>query len=361
MNDKRILSALVEKYGKDKVLEVVNEAFKSDRMRNYDDRIRKHNKGIADKASADRLSRMDRLYKKYYDPDNFDGDNNYLDYNVRSDNPETNRRRYENGASDIQYAFDRFMRDNKIDSLHSILNKYGLNYIDWHNVSDEDFIQVDKSKIRKYTRSWNFVVFWEDRDGNIFAITREKSILYIRRSLRTKGSWNTDNTKIKDLIEDGNVGGAIVLDVSKFDTSSLKASRSNARRDMIDRTKNQNEQIRQKNINRYKRIIAQNNISKFDVIDKDVRNAVKNFAAFTSTDDADLNVVLKANKLVSELLTYYANFTDHRNDLKKSSSADDTNGYYITGNYGTGDYHNEKVKHFSALILLTIKKLNEVI
>lgn len=360
MNDKRILSALVEKYGKDKVLEVVNEAFKSDRMHNYDDRIRKHNKGIADKAKADRLSRMDRLYKKYYDPENFDGDNSDLDYNTRSDNPETNRRRYENGASDIQYAFNNFMRDNKIDSLHSILNKYGLNYIDWHNVSDEDFIQVDKSKIRKYTRSWNFVVFWEDRDGNIFAITREKSILYIRRSLRTKGSWNTDNTKIKDLIEDGNVGGAIVLDISKFDTSSLKTSRSNARRGMIDRTKSQNDLIRKENINRYRRIIAQNNISKFDVIDKDVRNAVKKFATFTSNDDADLNIVLKANKLVGELLSYYANFTEHRADLKKSSSADDNTGYPY-GNYGTGDYHNEKVKHFSALILLTIKKLNEVI
>lgn len=359
MNDKRILGALLEKYGKDKVLEVVNEAFKSDRMRNYDDRIRKHNKGIADKAKADRLSRMDRLYKKYYDPKNFDGNNNYLDYNVRSDDPEINRRRYENGASDIQYAFNNFMRDNKINSLHSILNKYGLNYIDWHNVSDEDFIQVDKSKVRKYTRDWNYVVFWEDKNDNIFAITREKSILYIRRSLKTKGRWHSDNTKIKDLIEDGNVGGAIVLDVSKFDTSSLKTSRSNARYGMIDRTPQQNDRIRIENINRYKRIIAQNNISKFDVIDKDVRNAVKKFATFTSNDDADLNVVFKANKLVGELLSYYADFTEHRRDLKKSSSTNDNTGHF--SNYGTGDYHNEKVKRFSALILQTIKKLNEVI
>ena len=360
MNDRIILSTLLKKYGKDKVLEVVNEAFKSDRMRNYDDKIRKYNKGIADKAKADRLSRMDRLYKKYYDPENFDGDNNYLDYNVRSDDPETNRRRYEYGASDIQYAFDRFMRDNKIDSLHSILNRYGLNFIDWHNVSDEDFIQVDKSKIRKYTRSWNFVVFWENRDGNIFAITRDKNVLYITRSLRTKGRWNTDNTKIKDLIEDGNVGGAIVLDVSKFDTSSLKTSRSNARRGMIDRTESQNDLIRKENINRYKRIIAQNNISKFDIIDKDVRAAVKKFAVFTSNDDADLNIVRKANKLVDELLTYYADFTEHRNDLKNSSSDDDSAGY-IGGYSGTGEYHNEKVKRFSALILQTLKKLNEII
>lgn len=360
MSDRKILNNLLEKYGKDELLNVINEAFKSDRMRNYDDKIRKHNRGITDKAKADRLSRMDRLYKKYYDPENFDGDNNYLDYNVRSDNPETNRRRYETAASDIQYAFDRFMRDNKIDSLHSILNRYGLNFIDWHNVSDEDFIQVDKSKVRKYTRSWNFVVFWEYHDGNIFAITREKNVLYITRSLRTKGRWNTDNTKIKDLIEDGNVGGAIVLDVSKFDTSSLKTSRSNARRGMIDRTESQNDLIRKENINRYRRIIAQNNISKFDVIDRDVRSAVKKFAAFTSNDDADLNIVLKANKLVGELLSYYANFTEHRADLKKSSSADDNTGYPY-GNYGTGEYHNEKVKHFSELIRQTLKKLNEII
>ena len=79
MNDKMLLNNLVKKYGKDKVLEVVNEAFKSDRMRNYDDKIRKHNKGITDKAKADRMSRMDRLYKKYYDPENFDGDNSNLD------------------------------------------------------------------------------------------------------------------------------------------------------------------------------------------------------------------------------------------------------------------------------------------
>ncbi len=360
MNDKMLLNNLVKKYGKDKVLEVVNEAFKSDRMRNYDDKIRKHNKGITDKAKSDRMSRMDRLYKKYYDPENFDGDNSDLDYNDRSDNPETNRRRYETTASNIQYAFDRFMKDNKIDSLHNILNKYGVNYIDWHNVSDEDFIQVDKSKIRKYTRGWNFIVFWEDRNGDIFAITRDNNVLYIRRSLR-KGRYNADKTKIKDLIEDSNVSGAIVLDASKYDTSSLRRSREDARHGMIDRTKNQNEQIRQQNINRYKRIIAQNNISKFDVIDKDVRSAVKNFALFTSNDDADLNVVLKANELIGELLKYYANFTAHRRYLKKASSADDNTGYYIIGNFGTGDYHNEKVKHFSTLIRQTLKKLDALI
>lgn len=361
MNDRKILNNLLEKYGKDELLNVINEAFKSDRMRNYDDRIRKHNKGIADKAKADRLSRMDRLYKKYYDPENFDGDNSDLDYyNTISDDPETNRYRYEHAAHDIQYKFNEFMRKNKITSLNSILKKYVLTYIDWSNVSDEDFIQIDKSKIRKYTRSWNFVVFWEDHNGDIFAITREKHVLYIRKSLKVKGRYNDDNTKIKDLIEDGNVGGAIVLDVSKFDTRSLKASREDARRGMIDRTEGQNERIRKENINRYRRIIAQNNISKFDVIDRDVRSAVKKFAAFTSNDDADLNIVLKANKLVGELLSYYANFTEHRADLKKSSSANDDIGYPY-GNYGTGEYHNEKVKHFSELIRQTLEKLNEII
>lgn len=70
----------------------------------------------------------------------------------------------------------------------------------------------------------------------------------------------------------------------------------------------------------------------------------------------------KANKLVVELLSYYAQFTKNRKDLNNASAdSDQGSGFYRHNNYGTGEYYNEGVKKNVALILQTIEKLKALI
>ena len=347
-SDKATLDNLVEKYGKTEILKKIDEAFSSSKLQNYDAAIRKNNRDVEAKAQNDRREKMDRLYKQHYDRKNFEGPRvGYYDY--VEDDAERNRRYYEWNAKDVQDNFKKFITKNKLESLNSLLKKYGLHTIDWSNVQDDDFGETTKERARKFARNnyyGVYILFWEDSDGRIFAITSGTNVLHVRYPLRVKGKWNTDDTKVKDLIEDPNVETVYVLNVGDHykNWSNKRLERNTAKSGMQNRTASENDNIRNENINRYKRIIAQNNISKFDIIDKTVRKAVKDAATYYSLDDANLNVVFKIGKKVEAMLSQYSEFCRVRSQVKSADSTNDSRWY------GNVDFYNNKLKGMEKLI-----------
>lgn len=356
MNDKRILSALLKKYGKEQILNVINEAFASDKLRTYDTDIRNHNRKVNAAASADRLSKMERLYKRHFDTKNFDGDTKGLGWQDRVDDPEDNRRRYMNNANEIQYNFERYILDHKFASFSDMVRYYGLNDIPWSDVKDADFREMDKVEAKKLARNprWGqFIIFWERHNGTIYAISRGSTVVYCNSS--RAGHFN--DIKVKDLVDNDNVARAFVLDISKtaYKRNDKKADRRAARDGMIDRNKETNDRIRQENIARYKRIIAQNNVNRFDMVDKNVRIAVKNSAKFFADSD-DMKLVFKLNKLVEALLVEYESFCNVRDELKRLNSIDDKSFYG-----GRGDQYNTKLKGKVNQIDDIIERINNLL
>lgn len=336
MKDRDILQKLVTKYGKDVVLDTINEAFSSDKLQGYASGIKKHNNGIENKAKSDRLSKMDRLYKRHYDVDNFDGDTRDLGWRDRHDDPEENRKRYEENARYISYDFDSYIRDHKLDSFKVMMNRYGLGDIDWSEVKDADFGEMDKYDAKRLARNprWNqYILFWERHDGSIYAISRGSVVVYVKRPI----GFYRDEPKIKDLVDNSNVARVFCLDISKIEKlrDKKQTDRRVARNGMIDRNEATNDQIRYENIARYKRIIAQNHIDKFDKVDKDVRTAIKTSAKFF-TDSDDMKSVFKLNKLIERLLVYYESFCYNRDRLNNLSSASDKSRW----NYNADDYNS---------------------
>lgn len=334
----------------------INEAFASDKLRTYDTDIRNHNRKVNAAAAADRLSKMERLYKRHFDTKNFDGDTEGLGWQDRVDDPEDNRRRYMNNANEIQYDFERYILDHKFASFSDMVTYYGLNDIPWSDVKDADFREMDKVEAKKLARNprWGqFIIFWERHNGTIYAISRGSTVVYCS-SVRP-GRCN--DIKVKDLVDNNNVARAFVLDISKtaYRRNAKRADRRAARDGMIDRNKETNDRIRQENIARYKRIIAQNSVNRFDMVDKNVRTAIKNSAKFF-TDSDDMKLVFKLNKLVETLLVEYESFCNVRDGLKRLNSIDDKSFYG-----GRGDQYNTTLKGKVNQIDDIIERINNLL
>lgn len=365
MADRQILKQLINKYGKNTILNYVNEAFQSSVMRKFDDGIRSQNAEVRKTAYKARADKMDRLYRKHFDKSAADEPFNSYELGFYGKPGDMDRESYEKNAQYIQRDFEYYMRDHSVEALNKVLERYGMYDIDWYSITDEDFIEVPKNKIRKYAKDAefdNYIVFWIDDEDKIFAVSRGTRVAYIRKSLRTRGRFNAEATKIKDLIESSITEKALVLtNVEKFRKNRIQKhiDRDNSRKGSVERTEAYNNMVRRENIARYERIIAQNNINKFDKVDTDVRAAVRSLADYCLGDDCDFDVVQKANKLIDTILTYYANFCKNRKDVKSSDeNSDKTAGYY---SFGTARYYNDKMKGYVDLIYDEIKNLNELL
>ena len=363
MKDRNILKSLLEKYGKDELINAVNEAFKSSKLLNYTDAVKKHNKAVIDKAAADRKERVEKLNRKYFDPSNYEGDDAYTKryfYDYDPEDEVSKRRRYDWSIESIKRDFNSFIDNGKLEELNKYFNRYGFNSVDWSQVTDEDFVEIDKSQARKYARDtrWSeFILFWEDEAGKVFAVSRGTTVLYTIESLRVKGRWGVDNTKIKDLIESPKTVKVFALNVQKHDATrnEKEIQRKLNRHGRMLRTEDENKEIRNQNIKRYKRIIAQNNIEKFDVIDKTVRKTVKDCATYYLEDDSDLNTVKKIGSEVDKLLVFYANFCDNRNKVKSADTKSDTSRWASASEY------NRNVKKFANYINDQVNKIYEML
>lgn len=356
MSDRKILNNLLEKYGKDELLNVINEAFSSDKLQGYASRIKKHNNEIENKAKSDRLSKMDRLYKRHYDVANFDGDTRDLGWRDRHDDPEENRKRYEENARHISYDFDSYIRNHKLDSFKSMMHRYGLGDIDWAEVKDADFGEMDKYDAKRLARNprWNqYILFWERHDGSIYAISRGSVVVYVKRS-----GYFKDEVKIKDLVDNNNVAKVFVLDISKTGKTrdSKQANRRSARHGMLDRNEETNDMIRRENIARYRRIIAQNHIDKFDKVDNDVRSAIRRSSKAFDFVDADLKMIFKLNKTIERLLVEYESFCKDRDRLNNLTSRDDKSYY----GWSAKELNNE-LKGKTDIINETIETINNLL
>lgn len=367
MADRHLLKMLIDKYGKDIVLEQVNEAFNSDVMRKFDAGIRRKNAQVKDDAIKQRHDKMGRLYKKHFDSSRDDMDMRFdHDLGCYGEPGDNSRENYEKNAQYIQRDFESYIRNNSVDSLNTILKGFGFYDIDWHNITNDDFIEVPKNKVRKYTRGaeWdNYIVFWVDDNDEIFAVSRGTDVKYTKRALRREGRRSFDATKVIDLIDAPNVEKTLVLtNLSKFRNERVNKSvaRHDARKGVVERTDAYNEEVRKLNLARYKRIIAQNNVNKFDAVDNDVRGAVRRLADYCLMDDCDFSVVRNANKLIDEILSSYEKFCDNRATVKKGDSTYDGYARHFAS-YGTTDYYNREMKNFANMISDKIAKLNTLL
>lgn len=342
INDKKILKNLVEKYGKDEVLNTINEAFKSSQLSKFAKSIKDERREAKAAADARRLERNDKAYRYHYNGEDVEMDQFF--YGMNRDNKGAgDKDAYLRTGQDIQRSYEREIHDI-IPSLNTLFDTYGGNFIKWSEIEDTDFAgPFEPEYAGKYTRdTYNMtkVIFWILKNGRVAAITTGKNVIYARDMFkgwsgsRRRGSYSANP---KDLAKDDRIDSAYVINLKgKSDLTNrykMHSDRLLSRRDMIENTPEQNAQIVKNNIERYKRIIAKNKLTQYDEIDKSVRNAIKDIAKYISLDDSNLKVVFKLNKQVQTLLSFYDDFLYYKKNIETMSGSDASwNQRYIKEN-----------------------------
>ncbi len=334
MKDLKALRGLVEKYGADVIKSEINEAFKSDFIRKVDNKFRKDYTEKGAEARAKRDDKLDRARRWHFEGEDVDTRDLYntIDRGAR------NEEAYKSTVQWINYEFDSELRSSKlVKSLKSLFDKFGLHFVEWSKVEDVNIGQCAPMDAIKYSRrdkEYKFIVFWEDEKGDIIAITSGPTIVWAKRSYRDYKSRNL----VKDIAMDWRTNNAYILDVRQYNKRYEKSSdRKLARQGQILNTSDDNRAIARENINRYKMIIAKNKIERFDNIDRDVKQILKDSTEFykafdnVSADNVRDYIITtrKVSELVDKLLVRYQAFCVRRKTLMDANdkiySADELN------------------------------------
>ena len=337
-SDKILLENLVSKYGKNELVDIVkkyqtNEAFGSNIIRDMKRRHEEHNKAVKKDAFDERNRRINALNRYSYGKDDA-AKGEIGTYNtgwIKDKEGKLDREEYEIAASRIQDdAMDKIRR-GKVDDIKKFLsNEYSRgSKVQWDKVTDDDitfYSKDDISKVRKFTNNGNYYVIFIN--NNDFAVAYSNGLGTIRNCAYSYGRRHGE-VKFIDIKEDPRIKGAYVIDISNLSTYDMRAERSNRQYGRLENTPKQNAQIAKNNIERYKKIIASNNISQFDKVDTDVKATFKAMLEkmaeynLNSEDYSEIsNVQYKINKLsklINELLENYRWFANYRNDLKNKS------------------------------------------
>jgi len=317
--DKQILKTLIEKYGKKELNSYINEAFKSDILRSIDKSNKEKNERIRRAADDARNARVQRANKFHYDGEDGLDNQSAHEYLWGMDSRfkgKGDRDAYMRTTDDISRMYKRDLEKIK-PNIKLLFNKYGANDIKWSEVTDNDFISLTPAAARKYTRDNyrdKFILFWIDKENGLYAITNGKVVAWTIKEL---DDWK-HGSKVSDIASYGDALKVYVLRING-DNDPINGrvkqhgARELNRRDSIENTPQQNARIAAQNVERYKRIIAENNLTKFDSVDKDVRNMVKASGVYISQDDADLNVVVTLGTRIKEMLSYYSEFLRLKN------------------------------------------------
>ena len=355
-NDKRILRNLVAKYGKEEVLNTINEAFKSSQLNKFAKSIKDERREEKAGADARRMERNDKAYRFHYKGEDVDMDKYFFGMDSRNQGT-ANKDAYLRTGEDVQREYERELRDI-IPSLDDLFDKYGANFIKWSEIEDTDFDgPFEPQYAGKYTRdSYNMqkVVFWVFKDGRVAAISTGKNVIYARDMFKSfsGGRRSIYGVAAKDLATDNRIDKVYVINLKGksdlTDRYALHNKRVLSRRDRIENTPEQNEQIVKDNIERYKRIIAKNNLSKYDAVDKSVRNTIKDIAKYISLDDSDLKIVYKLNKKIEEMLSAYDMFLYYKKDIETMSGSD-------------ASWNQREIINYTTKIKSTINDINKLI
>lgn len=306
------ISMLIEKYGAKTVKNKINEAFKSSKMNKYAKDIEDEHRSAKDVAVANRKERMDQAYKYHYkgDVDKIDGIHVYPWSKGKAD-----RDAYEYDVRRIQQEYDTEI-DSIIPNFKDLFKIYGMQFVDWSRVEDIDFTEYDIPQAAlKFTRGnyfYKFIVFWEDENGKIAAITHGTDVIWARGIRRHV----MHSLKAKDILDNLTIDKAYVVNVkNKNNRHEIRYKRQSAQQGMLLNTPEQNAKIIANNIERYKSIIAKNNISKFDDVDRNVRNAMKDIYRFIGNEanfDDNFADIEKLQKLSGNLLSEYKVFLRYK-------------------------------------------------
>ena len=366
-SDKILLENLVSKYGKNELVNIVkkyqtNEAFGSNIIRDMKRRHEEHNKAVKKDAFAERNRRIDALNRYSYGKDDA-AKGEIGTYNtgwIKDKEGKLDREEYEIAANNIQSdALDKIRR-GKVDDIINFLSngKYsGGTKVQWDKVTDDDITFYSKdniSKVRKFTNNGNYYVIFIN--NNDFAVAYSNG-LGIRNCVYNYGRRGNE-VKFNDIKTDYRIKGAYVVDITNLSTYDMHAERSRRQAGRLENTPEQNAQIAKNNIERYKKIIASNNISQLDKVDTDVKATFKvmleKMAEYNlnSEDYREIsNVQYKINKLsklINELLEKYRWFASYRNDLKNKSG------------YSSVDNIKDSVLSYRRRVYEVINKFNEM-
>lgn len=367
-SDKILLENLVSKYGKNELVDIVkkyqtNEAFGSNIIRDMKRRHEEHNKAVKKDAFDERNRRINALNRYSYGKDDAARDE-IGTYNrgwIKDKEGNLDRREYDRAAQDIQRdALDK-IRKGKVDDIINFLSngKYSSGTkVQWDKVTDDDITFYSKdniSKVRKFINNGNYYVIFIN--NNDFAVAYSNGLGSIRNCAYSYGRRHGE-VKFIDIKEDPRIKGAYVIDISNLSTYDMRAERSNRQYGRLENTPEQNAQIAKNNIERYKKIIASNNISQFDKVDTDVKATFKAMLEkmaeynLNSEDYREIsNVQYKINnlsKLINELLENYRWFASYRNDLKNKSG------------YSSVDNIKDSVLSYRRRVYEVINKFNEM-
>lgn len=334
MKDLKTLRTLVEKYGAATIKSEINEAFKSDFIRKVDNKFKKEYTEKGAEARAKREDKLDRARRWHFDGEDVDIHDLYNTVDKGARNEEA----YKSTVQWINYDFDNEINSAKlVKSLKSLFNRFGLNFVEWSKVEDINIGQCAPMDAIKYSRrdkEFKFIVFWEDENDGIIAITSGPSIVWAKRTYRDYKSREL----VRDIAMDWRTDKAYILDVRQYNKRHEKSNdRKNARYGQILNTPEDNRAIARENINRYKMIIAKNKIEKFDNIDRDVKQILKDSTEFYKAFDnisADnvgdyITATHRVSELVKKVLARYHAFCVRRKTLMHANdkvfSADELN------------------------------------
>lgn len=351
-SDKILLENLVSKYGKNELIDIVkkyqtNEAFGSNIIRDMKRRHEEHNKAVKKDAFDERNRRINALNRYSYGKDDAARDEigTYNRSWIKDKEGNLDRAEYDRAARDIQRDAENKIRNGKVDDIKKFLsNEYSSGTkVQWDKVTDDDITFYSKdniSKVRKFINDGNYyVIFVNNKD---FAVAYSNGLGSIRNCAYSYGRSHGE-VKFIDIKNDSRIKGAYVVDITNLSTYDIHAERSRRQDGRLENTPEQNAKIAKNNIERYKKIIASNNISQFDKVDTDVKAAFKAMLEkmaeynLNSEDYREIsNVQYKINKLsklINELLENYRWFANYRNDLKNKSgwnSVDNIKGYVLS-------------------------------
>lgn len=367
-SDKILLENLVSKYGKNELIDIVkkyqtNEAFGSSIIRDMKRRHEEHNKAVKKSAFDERNRRIDALNRYAYGKDDAARDE-IGTYNrgwIKDKEGKLDRKQYDFAADDIQRDAEDKIRKGKVDDIINFLSsgKYpGGTSVQWDKVTDDDITFYSKdniSKVRKFTNNKDYyVIFINNKD---FAVAYSNGLGSIRNCSYDYGRRHGE-VKFIDIKNDPRIKGAYVVDITNLSARNMQDERSLRQSRRLENTPEQNAQIAKNNIERYKKIIASNNISQFDKVDTDVKATFKlmlekmaeynlNSEDFRGISDIQTKIN-NISKLINELLEKYRWFANYRNDLKNKSG------------WGSVDDVKESVLRYKSYVYGVIKKFNEM-
>lgn len=190
----------------------------------------------------------------------------------------------------------------------------GMWKLKWDEISDSDIIKTSPASARKKIHDFDIII-WYDSNNRPTAISRGKNVWYDEYQ-------DAKHTSSKVLADESAHCLIIPYDVqTKYSAFAKSDIRHKSREGATALMKA--EEIAEKNLRRYKSIIAKRHSENADIDEKIkgiMRNYQKTFEEMTSNQDTDIYKLYALSDKIKLMISYYADYIDIKKDLSAGSA-----------------------------------------